>query len=338
MEPVKVDLDDPGSSPPTDPRPRPPGTPAKVNPILRAVSAFCLAGSVALHVGAMFPDYLHNQGVPGPLVDQTDQAVLYAALAFAWAVSLGLVAWGPRSARYGAAAAIGLAATELGFRLADLGQVWRYGSGQAGLGLWLMSAAWVLGAAGAGFGLVLLRRTSSQSVGASEGSEAPQPQERPIRPGDDPAGRFAWRLAATVLGLLVAGAFLPAWDRYVAFDPASGLSNSVTAGNAFDAAWQIVLGNVVAAVALALIPALAVRLVDRWVGAAMAMGSLAVLATQLAAAVFQVDEPIPGISHGSGLVYAAKLTQWYTLDVIATLAVLALFLVWAGARAASARS
>lgn len=107
-----------------------------------------LVATVVLHVVAMFPTYFGGPGQQS-LASQTDQAALYAVLAAAWALVLGLGLTGPHRTPVAAAMAVGIATTEFGFRLADTGDVFRYGSSTAGSGLWLMDAAWAVGAAAA---------------------------------------------------------------------------------------------------------------------------------------------------------------------------------------------
>jgi hypothetical protein len=124
--------------------------------VLGVAAAGLLAATVILHVVAMVPYYFGGSG-RGSLWSEPDQAAQYAVLAAGWALALGLWLSGPARARVGAAVAVGLAAAELGFRLSDLGEVFRYGSGQAAAGLWIMTAAWVAGATGAGLAVLAVR-------------------------------------------------------------------------------------------------------------------------------------------------------------------------------------
>src|ERR1700722_9111031 len=124
---------------------------------LELVAAGLLLATVILHVVAMVPHYYGGPG-QGSAWSQPDQAALYSVLAAGWAVALGLGLTGPARAGVSAGAAVGLAATEFGFRLSDLGEVFRYGVGQASTGLWLMTAAWAGGAAGAVIPVLAARR------------------------------------------------------------------------------------------------------------------------------------------------------------------------------------
>ncbi|HLI53672.1 MAG TPA: hypothetical protein VKU88_05055, partial [Acidimicrobiales bacterium] len=88
------------------------------------------------------------------------------------------------------------------------------------------------------------------------------------------------------------------------------------------------------------------RLRDRGVAAAASVGSLLVLATQLVAAVVQVDEPVPpaelGVSPAQagqlGLHISMQLTGWFTLDALAAYALFAAVMIWATLRAAPEES
>ncbi|HEY3809909.1 MAG TPA: hypothetical protein VGL49_00635, partial [Acidimicrobiales bacterium] len=142
---------------------------------LELTAAGLLLGTVVLHVVAMLPQYLAGAG-QGSLASQPDQAALYAVLAAGWAAALGIGLTGPARAGVGAGMAAGLAVTEFGFRLSDLGQVFRYGSGQAEAGLWLMTAAWAVGAAGAAVAVVAAQRRARLSVAGAALSD-PAPSE-----------------------------------------------------------------------------------------------------------------------------------------------------------------
>lgn len=400
---------------------------------LELLAAGLLVVTVVLHVVAMVPAYFVASGGNSSLVSQPDQAALYAVLAASWALALAIGFTGPHRTPVAAALAAGVAATELGFRVADLGDALRYGTSLVGAGLWLMEAAWVVGAAGAVIAVVAVRhrhgaagrlaaphetaRSAAFPAGTAEwqtdgtaptafapgresGGEAHG--EMPVNPyadptsagmaeplqasaplqggrsdqsspvgeaptasdssaamsvsgnslsgtqpahqpgtGEDSHERAAWTMLVVVLALLVAGAFLPAWDHAVAYSPVTGQGINRSLGNAFSGPWQQVIGTVLAAVAMAAVPAVAVRLRNRVAGAAAVCGSLLVLGSQLTAAVVQVDQPVSpaqvGLSGGEaarlGLQLALKLTGWFTVDALAAYALFAAVLVWATLRA-----
>jgi hypothetical protein len=320
-------------------------------------AAGLLQGTVVLHVVAMLPHYFAGAG-QGSLASQPDQAALYAVLAAGWAAALGIGLTGPARAGVGAGMAAGLAVTEFGFRLSDLGQVLRYGSGQAQAGLWLMTAAWAVGAAGAAVAVVAAQRRARLSVAGAVPSVAgelavpdvtaassardhtgvappPAPSEpRPARYGVGPA------VVVAVLALITAGAFLPAWDHYVGVATTTGRSFSFNLGNAFQVPWQMMLGTVCAAVALAAVPIVVVRMRARAIGAAAVAGSLIVLAAQFASAVVQVDQVVPPSIAGLnatranqlGLQMHLTLTGWFTFDLLAAFCLFVAVMVLGHAR------
>jgi hypothetical protein len=138
---------------------------------LEVTAAGLLAASVVLHLVAMVPHYYGGAGQTS-LWSEPDQAAEYAVLAAGWALALGIALTGPARARMAAAVAVGVAATEFGLRLSDVGEVIRYGTGEASAGLWLMTAAWVVGAAGAGLAVVAVRRRDRLASGSRSDSSA----------------------------------------------------------------------------------------------------------------------------------------------------------------------
>lgn len=390
---------------------------------LDIAAAGLLLTTVVLHVVAMAPAYFGGAGEKS-LMAQTDQAALYAVLAASWALALVVGLIGPHRTPVAAALAAGIAATELGFRVADLGDVFRFGAHTAGPGLWLMEAAWLVGAAGAVAAVLAARsrhrvRTPAPVPAAGEGpvgwaadglqapGSAADPYAEavgagtdavptdslpadtvPADPGPTDAGptgaagtgdttsvmpapdrtdtwaplpapavaasasveevheRRAWSALVVVLALLTAGAFLPAWDRAYAVSTQNGDTLSRNLGNAFSGPWQQVVGTVLAAVALAVVPIAALRLRDRAVGAALTIGALLVLTSQFVAAVVQVDQPLDpaqlGISSGQvtqlGLQLGLQLTSWFTVDALAAYALFAVVMAWATLRHAHANS
>ena len=388
---------------------------------LELAAGALLTGTVILHIAAMFPAYFSGLGGNASLVSQPDQAALYSVLAAAWALALGVGLTGPARMPLCAGLAAGVAATELGFRVSDVGDVIRYGSGQAGAGLWLMSVAWLVGAAGAiaavaaasersgrgarANGNVAFHRPEPQSFlphgepfdvapeaatlpahgiaieattppGAEATSdpgselaaipesnamlappaEAPPDEAAPaevqaaeVQPTEDPASASAggvrpeksmrWTVAMGVLGAATAGAFLPSWDHYVVATSA-GRSLSFNLGNAFSGPWEVVLGNVLVAIALVAVPIAASRWRNRAAGAAAVVGGLVVLASQLVSAVAQVDQAVSPSTLGLtpsqfsqlGVRAGLKLTGWFTLDALAAFALFAAVMVWATGR------
>ena len=396
-----------------------------------------LALTVILHIVALFPHYFGGPG-GSSLWSQTDQAAAMVFLAGGWALALATGLSSPARAGLAAGLAVGLAVTEFGFRLSDLGYVFRYGWIQGGPGLWLMTAAWVVGAAGAVAAVLAARRrlpaqaeetaNAEGTVGASPdpdpgglaglGSASPAASSTswwdPNRPGpgtpsslaapfgehdpsllttlpptsqpltsspltsqpsttwpldEAPGARDAigaltkspsrvetgeptppssriyttlplvpsYRRAAFIIVALLAaataGAFLPAWDRYTGVETATGRAVSFSAGNAFSAPWQVVIGTILVALAIVALPIVASRLRTRPVAAAVVAGSLIVLASQFLDALVQVDQPIPSSilspaeANQLGLQLHLTLTGWFTVDLLVAFALFAVTMI-----------
>jgi hypothetical protein len=307
----------------TEAQPEAPSTDHRRPGPLDLAAGLLLLATVGLHVVALFFTYFAGTG---SLASQTQQAALYAVLTASWALALVVGLTGPHRTPVAAGLAVGITVTELGFRVSDAGDAIRYGTGQTGL--WLMSAAWVVGA---GASVVAVLAARARHSGASRrdapgrpdetaGDEvnwdidwaapvtnpytgetepapvaSPRPPDEPVAadatPAEDPHERMAWTLLVVILAAIVAGAFLPPWDHGVALSVASGRAITRNLGNAFDAPWQEVLGSVLTALALLAVPIFAIRMRNRAAGAALAIGALLVLASQFVAAIVQVDDP-----------------------------------------------
>ncbi len=350
--------------------------------------AFVLA-AVVLHVVGMFPAYFTSP-TQASVASQPDQVALFAVLAAGWALALAIGLTGPNRLPVAAGFAGGLAATELGFRVADLGDVFHYGTSEAGPGLWIFVAGWAAGTLGAVMAVVACRRRrrrrrrsvavvpagppivaawparglpASPAVpavvveawpadpvtGAPMAMVPAQPDARDPEPGGDvllPRHRAIGAVATIVLALATAAFFLPPWDHYEATSTVTGSSVGKDLGNAFSYPWQVVIGNVLVAVALVAIPIAAFGLRNRTVRAALVCGALLALVAQFVAAVVQVDQPTsPGLlgltpaqANQLGLAINLKLTGWFTLDALAALGLFAVVLALCTVRLAQANS
>jgi hypothetical protein len=348
---------------------------------LELSAGILLVATVALHVVAMIPAYFTGPAGHASVFSQADQAASYSILAAGWALVLGIGLTGPSRITICAGLATGLALTELGFRVSDVGAIIRYGSALAGAGLWIMVAAWVVGAAAAAVLVVAARRRSRRRAGAEPvaapvapvvpaGEQAPAPDgeavitgsalwtvghsggglgselETPPAAASDGEPRPAisetvpssilWTLLLGLLGLITALCFLPSWDHYVGVT-STGRTFSFNLGNAFSGPWEVVVGNVLVALAIVAIPIAGSRLRDRGAAAAAVGGSLIVLGSQFVSAVVQVDEPvtlttIPARYLELGSEFGIKLTGWFTIDVLAAFALFVATMVWATSR------
>ena len=295
---------------------------------LDMVAALLLVGAVVLHVVAIFPKYI---GVP--LTSSSDTAAGFAVLAAGWAVALAVGLTGPHRTPVAAGLAVGLAVTEFGFRVYEVGGVLRYGVDRSGVGpgMWLMLAGWACGAAAAAVAVRAARARHSERT----------------EPDEDPNERLAWTVLVTVLGAIVAAAFLPSWDHAIATNAATGQTKTVALGAAFSGVpWEQSIGTVITTLVLLVLPALAIRRPDRSAGAGLVVGALVVLSSQFVSYVLLVDEPVPASTfgltsaqvHQFGLELTLRLTYWFAVDAVAAFALFAAVIVRATLREDQANS
>jgi hypothetical protein len=294
--------------------------------VLLLVAAAHIHACVVLHLVALTQSYFQGEGTLG---SQPDQVVLYSVLAAGWVGVLVVSLLGRDRVAIGAALAVGLAATELGFRVSDLGSAINAGISEAGSGLWMLTVAWVLGAAGTVLLVVAARSPISDTAGVT------------AEPADGRYDRTAgWITAVGVLGVAAAALYLPPWDHYVLTATVSGEVRKINLGNGLSGPWPVVLGNLIVAGAIFAAALVAILLRHRRVGAALVVGSLVALGSQMASAVIQVDQPVSpaavGLAEGTarelGVVINVSLTSWFALDALAALVLLATVTVWAVAR------
>ena len=146
--------------------------------------------------------------------------------------------------------------------------------------------------------------------------------------GPAPFGPYGARLTLLValLALVTAGAFLPAWDRYVGLVTTTGRTVSFNLGNAFSGPWPLVLGNVLVALALVAVPIVASRLRDRtrgglrrwWVRCwCWPRSSPPPSCRSISRSRPSVAGLTPAQAAQLGLQLHMSLTGWFTLDVLA---------------------
>lgn len=178
-----------------------------------------------------------------------------------------------------------------------------------------------------------------------------QPPPAPAAPApdaekdDDAHERWVWTVLVVVLAAVVAGAFLPPWDHETILFETSGRAVSQNEGNAFAQPWEMIVGTVAVSAIVLLLASVAVRLRDKAVGAAVVVGSMIVMASQLVSAVALAASPsasdfgvTPAQIQEYGLNLSLKLTGWFTLDALAIYALFAAVMVWANLREVQANS
>jgi hypothetical protein len=128
-----------------------------------------------------------------------------------------------------------------------------------------------------------------------------------------------------------AAAFAPSWDSYTLVASATGTSQTLTAGNAFDNPAMVIAGNVVVMLALVVVAALAALWRPARQGALLLAGAIVPLAAEIPSALIQAgQQPSPamfGISSSqasaAGLTISSGLTGifWVFLVFVISLIV-----------------
>jgi hypothetical protein len=291
--PASVPVAERGTMPPDT------GHPALVAAVLLAIGVVC--GVIGL-----FPHYLDGASL-APHADQVVPHVIYLA---GWTASAVLILLGGTRARTGALLGMGLSVVTFGLFFADLGTVIAGGTQVMGVGLVLGLVGWLFCAAGSLAAFLLLRTGM---------------------PGWSRGTKMDSVLVLTLAGLGAAIAFAPSWDSYT-LRTAAGVSQTVTAGNAFANPAPVIAGDVIAMVALVAVVITAALWRPVRYGAALLAGAVIAMAAQAISAVIQVGEGIspiqfgitPGQASAAGLTISSGLTPafWIYCAFVAALAVL----------------
>lgn len=250
---------------------------------------------VVLGLAGLFPDYEGGQS----LLSQWTQVVPHLCYVIGWGVTAALVALSVArpsgSARLGALFGLGLSAVTFGLFLLDLGEV--VSGLQLGSGLIVSLLGWAACTAG-----------SALAFTAHAGPAGPRDlPSRPVRPSRWHVGPLALLVLA---GIGTAAAFAPSWDNYVLTSAATGVSQTVTEGNAFDPGVAnpgvVIAGNVAVMVAIVAVTVLAALWRPGRHGALLLAGAIVPLAADFVSALIQVSQPAtPGMFNISSAEAAA---------------------------------
>ncbi len=241
------------------------------------VAAVLLAVGVLLGVIGLFPGYLAGAS----LAHQPFELVPHVIYLAGWSASAVLIALGGSRLRLGALLGSGLSLVTFGLFFADAGTAMAGGLHLADAGLVLAIAGWLACAAGSAIAVLL---PSAGRPGL------------PARPGRSP-GPLGWsrgvQVGTAVLlvlaGLGAAIAFAPSWDSFT-LRTATGLSQSLTAGNAFANPGPVIAGDVAVMVALAAVVIAAAMWRPAWHGAVLVAGATIAMVAQAISALIQVSE------------------------------------------------
>src|ERR1700722_8484611 len=258
---------------------------------------------VVLGLAGLFPGYAGGQS----LLSQWDQVVPHLCYVIGWMVTAALVALSVarpgNAARLGALFGLGLSAVTFGLFLADLGQVVS-GGVTLGSGLVVSLLGWAACTAGSALALKATGQRAAQL----------RPQGAPVQPGAQarrsgparPGRRHAGPLALLVLAAIgAAAAFAPSWDSFTLVATATGTSQTITAGNAFDNPAIAIAGNVIVMLAVVAVAALAALWRPARHGALLLAGAIVPLAAEVPSAMIQVGQQATPATFGISSAQAA---------------------------------
>jgi hypothetical protein len=246
------------------------------------IGAALLGLGVVLGVIGLFPDYVGGAS----LAQQAPEVLVHAIYLAVWTASAILILTGGVRRRVGALLAAGLSIVTLGLFLADAGTPIALGAHVAGAGLVLSLLGWLACAAGSAVAL---------SIG---------PSDRLSRP----AGHDAVPLIMVMVAALGAAiAFAPAWDSFALHTTLTGVSQTITEGNAFANPAAVIVGNVAVMVALVAVVVAAALWRPVRLGAVLLAGAIIPMAAQAISAIVQIREPASPAQFGLSPAQAAQV-------------------------------
>jgi hypothetical protein len=268
------------------------------------IAAALLAVGVMLGVIGLFPGYL--AGVS--LAQQPAELVPHVIYLAAWSVSAVLIALGGTRLRLGALLGVGMSAVTFGLFFADAGTAMAGGLHLADAGLVLAIAGWLACAAGSAIAMLL---PADGTPGPFRPGGSPGPLGRPRGP------QVGAAVLLVVAGLGAAIAFAPSWDSFT-LRTATGLSQSLTEGNAFDNPGPVIAGDVAVMVALAAVVIAAALWRPVRHGAVLLVGATIPMVAQAISALVQASEPTPPAQFGFSSAEAERLGLTISSGLTAT--------------------
>lgn len=247
------------------------------------VAAALLAIGVAFGIAGLFPGYLGGASLAQAPAELVPHAIYLAV----WTAGAALILLGGARQRVGALLALGTSIVTFGLFFADAGTAIAGGAHVMGTGLVLALVGWAACAAGSVMAFRL------QPAGAPG-----QPRWRERRPVLLLAG-------ATLAALGAAAAFAPSWDSYT-LRTATGVTQSLTAGNAFANPAPVIAGNVAVMAALVLVVIAAALWRPARLGAALLAGAIVPMVAQAISALVQSGEATSPAQLGISPAQAAQ--------------------------------
>jgi hypothetical protein len=242
----------------------------------RAIVAMgLLAAGVACGIASLFPSYLGGAS----LADEAAEILPHVIYLAAWTASAVLIWRGGTWRRAGTLLAIGTSIVTFGFFFVDAGTAIAGGSQLVGAGLVLGLAGWIACAAGSAAAF------ERRSVGTL------------TRPQVHQSSPVLTLMFATFAALGAAVTFAPSWDSFT-LRTAAGVTQTVTAGNAFANPAPVIAGNVAVMVALVAAAVLAAMWRPSRLGAALLAGASIPMLAQAISAVIQIGAGTSPLQFG----------------------------------------
>lgn len=280
--------------------------PAAMARTRQLVAAALLAIGVGCGIAGLFPSY------PGgaSLASMPDELVPHAIYLAVWMASAVLILLGGARLRAGALLGLGTSIVTFGFFFADVGTAIAGDGAHLAAGLVLGLAGWLACTAGSATALQL------RSAG------------EPARPDGHEMGAV---LALVLAALGAAIAFAPSWDSFT-LRTAAGVTQTLTAGNAFADPGLVIAGDVAVMVALVAVAVVAALWRPVRLGGALLAGAIIPMAAQAISAVVEVGEPTsptlfgitPAEAARAGLTISAGVTPafWIYCGFVAVMIVM----------------
>jgi len=264
-------------------------------PARRAVLAVSLLGAgVLCGVASLFPGYLAGKS----LASQPDLLVSHLAYLAVWTASAALIWFGGQRRWAGTLLGLGTSVVTFGFFLSDAGEVAADGAHLLGAGLVLGTAGWLACTAGGALAVQI------PAAGA------------PRWPRRRPWGALLIPAAATLAAIGAASAFAPSWDSYT-LRTATGLSQTLTAGNSFANPAPVMAGDIAVMAGLVLVVVIAALWRPARLGAALLAGAVIQMVAEAVTALIEVGEPTSSAQFGIPPAQAARLGLTISASVTA---------------------
>ena len=259
----------------------------------RPIAAGLLAAGVVLGVIGLFPGYLAGDSI----ANQPPNLVPHVIYLVGWTASAVLIALGGTRLRLGALLGAGLSLVTFGLFFADAGEAMAGGLHLADAGLVLGIAGWLACAAGSAIAVLL-------PAPGRNGSFRPDANQRPL--GRPRGARMVAAILLVLAGLGVAITFAPSWDSFT-LRTATGLSQRVTAGNAFTNPGPVIAGDVAVMVALAAVVIAAALWRPSRRGAVLLIGATVPMVAQAISALVQTSEAATPAQFGISPAQAQRI-------------------------------